>query len=279
MVQRFVTGLVLGPRERREAERQDNRIAGRRLVQQAREQPSQEKHGRADGCQKFVHRVRMCRPRFQSGVSVDEPTARHLAGHADSTAAVSTPEDGAAIVGIGASAGGLDAFTRLLRRLPPDTGCAFVLVQHLEASHPSSLSELLGRATTMPVAEASDGLPVAPNRIYVIPPNRELTIAGRVLRLAPRPPWGLHRPIEKTPGAIWLGGRDSRPFATSLRVAMRLERPRSHRERPTVERVWPGVRPRRLPDARRQFARGATWMESCRTTTGDVRPPRTLHSQ
>src|SRR5688572_15491300 len=100
-----------------------------------------------------------------------------------------TAENGGAsvpIVGIGASAGGLDAFTRLLRHLRPDTGLAFVLVQHLDARHPSILSEILGRATAMPVDEASDGLRPVPNRVYVIPPNTELTIRERALRLAPR---------------------------------------------------------------------------------------------
>jgi two-component system CheB/CheR fusion protein len=90
------------------------------------------------------------------------------------------------IVGIGASAGGLEAFTRLLRHLPSDTGYAFVFVQHLDASHPSSLSEILGRATKMPVLEAGDDVPVQPNHVYVIPPNTVLTIAEGALKLAPR---------------------------------------------------------------------------------------------
>jgi two-component system, chemotaxis family, CheB/CheR fusion protein len=128
---------------------------------------------------------------------MNEPRGRHIADVADRAAAGSTPDDATAVVGIGASAGGLDAFTRLLRRIPADTGCAYVLVQHLDASHPSSLRELLGRATTMPVAEASDGLAVEPNRIYVIAPNTQLTIAGRVLKLAPRPSLSLHRPIDR----------------------------------------------------------------------------------
>ena len=101
------------------------------------------------------------------------------------------------VVGVGASAGGLDAFTQLLQALPVDTACAFVLVQHLDAKHPSTLSEILGRATTMPVADAGDGVPVEPNRIYVIPPNVELTIAGGVLRLGPREPRASSRqPID-----------------------------------------------------------------------------------
>ncbi len=105
---------------------------------------------------------------------------------------------GLPVVGIGASAGGLDAFIRVLRSIPPDAGCAFVLVQHLDARHPSSLSTILGHATTMPVGEASDGMPVEPNRVFVIPPNTELTIANRVLRLSPRQQTSAaHMPVDR----------------------------------------------------------------------------------
>ena len=105
--------------------------------------------------------------------------------------------DGVAVVGIGASAGGLDAFRLLLGDLPAATGLAFVLIQHLDPTHQSSLSEILGRATTMPVREATDGVAVEPNHVYVIPPNAELTIADRVLKLSPRSQAaGLHMPID-----------------------------------------------------------------------------------
>jgi len=100
------------------------------------------------------------------------------------------------VVGIGASAGGLDAFNRFLKHLPPDTGYAFVLIQHLEASHPSSLSEILGRATKMPVVEARDNVAIVPNHVYVIPPNTELTVAAGVLRLAVRSQTGRHMPVD-----------------------------------------------------------------------------------
>jgi two-component system CheB/CheR fusion protein len=63
-----------------------------------------------------------------------------------------------------------EAFRLLLRDLPTETGFAFVLVQHLDPSHQSSLSEILGRATTMPVREGTDGLPVEPNHVYVMVP-------------------------------------------------------------------------------------------------------------
>jgi two-component system CheB/CheR fusion protein len=94
------------------------------------------------------------------------------------------------IVGVGASAGGLEAFTQLLQHLSADTGMAFVLVQHLDPARDSALSELLSKATSLPVREVTDGLPVAPNHIYVIPPNRGLSIARGVLKLRPRPATG-----------------------------------------------------------------------------------------
>jgi two-component system CheB/CheR fusion protein len=90
------------------------------------------------------------------------------------------------IVGIGASAGGLDAFKKLFSNLPSDTGMAFVLVQHLAPSHVSILSELLARITAMPVNEATDGMVVEPNHVYVIPPSAELAIYHGILRLTLR---------------------------------------------------------------------------------------------
>ncbi len=74
----------------------------------------------------------------------------------------------------------------LLKNLPKDTGMAFVLVQHLDPTHASQLTEILSHATTMPVAEAVQGMQVLPNHVYVIPPNRKMFINGRVLQLEPR---------------------------------------------------------------------------------------------
>lgn len=98
------------------------------------------------------------------------------------------------VVGIGASAGGLEAFRQLLENLPVDTGMAFVLVQHLDPTHEGILTALLSRSTRMRVSEVRDGLAVAPNCIYVIPSNTNLAISGGVLRLLPRE--GGHRPID-----------------------------------------------------------------------------------
>ena len=77
-------------------------------------------------------------------------------------------EHGAAfpVVGVGASAGGLEALTQLLKALPPDTGMGFVIVQHLAPAHASSLAEILARATKMPVCEVSDEPAVEPDHVY-----------------------------------------------------------------------------------------------------------------
>ena len=91
------------------------------------------------------------------------------------------------IVGVGASAGGLEAFTELLTHLSADTGFGFVLVQHLDPQHESALTQLLSRATSMPVREVIDNLPVESNHVYVIPPNTSLGISNGILKLRPRP--------------------------------------------------------------------------------------------
>jgi len=101
------------------------------------------------------------------------------------------------IVGIGASAGGLEAFTQVLHALPTDTGMAFVLIQHLDPTHASMLTDILSRATVMRVAEVRDQLAVQPNYVYVIPPGVNMVVAGGILRLSPRTePRGQHRPID-----------------------------------------------------------------------------------
>src|SRR5436309_12836777 len=101
------------------------------------------------------------------------------------------------VVCVGASAGGLEAFTHLLEAMPTDTGMAFVLVSHLSPSHASHLAEILGRATRMPVEEVKDEPTVQPNRVYVIPPDRSMIISGGSLKLLPRRPVrGQHHPID-----------------------------------------------------------------------------------
>lgn len=99
------------------------------------------------------------------------------------------------IVGIGASAGGLEAFGQLLSAMPAGTGMSFVLVQRLDPHHSSLLPELLAPLTPIPVVSVTDGMSVEPERIYVIPPNTSMELQDGVLRLATREP-GLHLPID-----------------------------------------------------------------------------------
>ncbi len=101
------------------------------------------------------------------------------------------------IVGIGASAGGLEAFTQLLVALPLDTGLAFVLVQHLAPQHESMLTVLLSHATPLPIHEARDGMRIEASHIYVIPPNTNLAVLHGRLSLMPRTEArGQHLPVD-----------------------------------------------------------------------------------
>ena len=100
-------------------------------------------------------------------------------------------------MGLGASAGGLEAFKQFFTHMPGDSGMAFVLVSHLDPDHASMMTELLRRFTPMPVAEAGDGMRVMANRVYVIPPNRYLSMDRGALRLSTPPePRGLRLPID-----------------------------------------------------------------------------------
>lgn len=101
------------------------------------------------------------------------------------------------IVGVGASAGGLEAFTQLLAHLPVDTGMAFVLVQHLDPDHPSALTEILSRATSLPVREIRQNQRVQADHVYIIPRDTNLRIERGVLKLQPRDrKRSPHRPID-----------------------------------------------------------------------------------
>ncbi len=100
-------------------------------------------------------------------------------------------------MGLGASAGGLEAFERFFQNMPVESGMGFVLIQHLDPGHASLLTEILQRSTTMSVVEATDQMPVEPNRVYIIPPNRDMAIFHRVLQLsAPDQPRGQRMPID-----------------------------------------------------------------------------------
>jgi len=101
------------------------------------------------------------------------------------------------VVGVGASAGGLEAFSALLANLPDSTGMAFIFLQHLDPKHHSALEEILSRTTRIPVTEVTDGLAVERRHVYVLPPNYDMTIRDGILRLSARTlTHGQHRPID-----------------------------------------------------------------------------------
>jgi two-component system CheB/CheR fusion protein len=115
-------------------------------------------------------------------VDGDPAPAQHSKGHVDSS-----DEDAFfPVVGIGASAGGLEAYGQLLSSLRPDTGMAYVLVQHLDPNHESRLVQLLARSTKMPVKEIAPGMPIERNHVYVIAPNTDLAIEDGEFRVTPR---------------------------------------------------------------------------------------------
>ena len=101
------------------------------------------------------------------------------------------------IVGIGASAGGLEALEQFFGNMPKDTGMAFVVIQHLDPNHEGIMPELLQRITPMKVFQASDGLKLKPNCVYVIPPNKSLSVLNGVLLLFdPVETRGLRLPVD-----------------------------------------------------------------------------------
>lgn len=127
--------------------------------------------------------------------SSDDDAARRRSPSVDPAASRLAPP--ALIVGIGASAGGLNAFKAFLASMPSKSGMTFVLVQHLAPDHKSMLTDLLGQATAMSVVEAQDGVKAAIDTVYVIPPDATLTIqAGRLRISRPAPPRARRRPID-----------------------------------------------------------------------------------
>jgi two-component system, chemotaxis family, CheB/CheR fusion protein len=101
------------------------------------------------------------------------------------------------IICIGASAGGLEAITELLKNLPPDTGMAFIYVQHLSPDHDSILSSILSKSTKMRIREVKNLMPIEPNNFYVIPPAKEMRVLDGKLGLTPRKKDHMHNmPID-----------------------------------------------------------------------------------
>ncbi len=101
------------------------------------------------------------------------------------------------IVGMGGSAGALEAFEQFFTHMPADSGFGFVLVPHLDPTHKGMMPDLLGRCTSMKVVQAEDGMPVLPNRLHIIPPNKDMSIFHGVVHLhEPRAPRGARAPID-----------------------------------------------------------------------------------
>lgn len=122
-----------------------------------------------------------------------EPTASTPVPPADDgPAAVPFP-----VVGVGASAGGLEAYTELLEALPADPGMAFLMVSHLDPDHKSQLPDILARVSRMPVKEVAQGMAVEKDHVYVIPPATNMAMVDGHLTLTPRAPKpAVHMPID-----------------------------------------------------------------------------------
>lgn len=99
------------------------------------------------------------------------------------------------VAAIGASAGGLEAMSQLLYHLPKNTGIAYIYIQHLDPSHESNLVTILRRETKMPVVEATDNVKIEPDHLYVMPPNKELSLVDGVISVSDRP----SRPYSSMP--------------------------------------------------------------------------------
>jgi len=99
---------------------------------------------------------------------------------------------------MGGSAGALEAFEQFFRHMPANSGSAFVVVTHMDPSHKGMMPELLGRYTTMPVLQVEDGMAVRPDCVYVIPPNKDMSILKGLLQLhEPATPRGFRAPIDR----------------------------------------------------------------------------------
>ena len=110
---------------------------------------------------------------------------------------VEKPEASFPIVGIGASAGGLEALELFIKNIPKDSGMSFVIVQHLDPTRKDIMVELLQRVTSMQVMQVAEHTVVQPNCIYMIPPNKDMSIFHGTLHLfAPAEPRGLRLPID-----------------------------------------------------------------------------------
>ncbi|MCW5980299.1 MAG: PAS domain-containing protein [Bryobacteraceae bacterium] len=128
------------------------------------------------------------KPRVKSGSLPDVGGALQVAGAPSPASPAGAPPGSGLfpIVGVGASAGGFEAFSEMLRELPANPGMAIVFVQHLDPKHVSVLAQLLARESQMPVVEATSGMRVERDHVYVIPRNTSISVVNGVLELGPR---------------------------------------------------------------------------------------------
>jgi two-component system, chemotaxis family, CheB/CheR fusion protein len=109
----------------------------------------------------------------------------------------SSSEDSFYVVGIGASAGGLDAIERFFKNMPEKSGMAFIVVSHLDPNHISIMPELIQKSTKMKIFQAEDGMKVEPDKVYVAPANRDLAILhGTIQLIEPPAGHGFRLPID-----------------------------------------------------------------------------------
>ena len=121
------------------------------------------------------------------------------------------------IVGIGASAGGLESFSELIALIPTSTGMAYVFVQHLDPGHDSLLVEILSKKAPIPVEEARDGTKILADHLYVIPPNTTLTLSGETLQIRSRDPT-VRPPVPSIFSSLRLLSKEAKmPLAPSFR--------------------------------------------------------------
>jgi chemotaxis response regulator CheB len=151
------------------------------------------------------------------------------------------------IAALGASADGLEAFERFFEHVPAETGIAFVIVQHLAPDHANALPELLARYTSMAVEQARDRAKIAPNRVYIIPPNATLTIKVCTLQVAaPVKARGFRTPIDIR--------RNAAPVYGAFRFATMVSVSKRSTWRVSRQRYWPGDLPK---------SGGALWRPNC----------------
>src|SRR5579872_952485 len=155
------------------------------MSKRPRTAPQPEKRGKIEKREKSVRRA-LSSSKFPAAKNTAAGKAQSTKPDAQELASVASRVDPEfPVVGFGASAGGLEAFTQVLSHLPMDTGMAFVLVQHLDPKRESMLAEILARSTPLPVEEVKHLTLVQPNHIYVVPRGVDMRIENRILHLSP----------------------------------------------------------------------------------------------